>query len=401
MRKLPALALIPLLLLSGCAGSSKDLGANHSVSASPSIDPATLTPTEPNNTFVPKFHTHDYWAGRPSVQLFGNPFYTLQIGQNVVQEATYEGDSLILGRVEFDTKTDGEDVNAADKTDVVFQGTSRITAMFKWTDSQNVPGLKFYYKPANTPTYTLLGPITSGETYTIDMRPHWADMPHQLSLSRWKFRLDAFDPTTNAGPVKPNRGQGKIDASMTIFNGGERFIDPPHPYFFAAGPVRPAGEVTVSLENCAVVNNTRPGGEDLPVSSFSTGCGANPKGPMDYKPPAPAIVPWETTKMELHLYWNYTGPAPTPPVLGLKFHGGDTDVYRYPAAKAKTANSATYEIGVSEVMTDSPYASETDWRYGVYPIIQDQKDYGGAFTGKIHIVTFAIKEGDAVRGMGN
>jgi hypothetical protein len=397
---IPSLVLI--LLFSGCAGGNKadDVDLLPPVTESPA---ANTTAEQPVDEFVPKFHTHDYWSGRDKLNLFG-PF-DVELGSDAMQETFYENDKLILGRIDFDTKTDGEQINLADATDVVFQGTSKILVTIKWTDTNNVPGLRFYFKHAGTPIFTLLGPVTSGETYEIPLKQGWADMPHQLSLSRWKFRLEAYNPATGSYPIQPHASRGKVNVEMSIINGGEQFIDPPHPYFFQNGPVRYAGEVNATLNNCVVVNNTRPGGNSLPVGAVAFSC-SQARGPLDYKVDGTHIVPWETTKMLVTLYWNETAQnaaAPKPGIkLGLLFHGGDSDKYRYPKAVSSTANSATYEIGVSEAMSDSPYAQQSDWRYGVYPITQDQRDYGGSFSGAIHIATFAVKEGDtAGRGMGN
>jgi hypothetical protein len=399
--KFAPLALVLILLLSGCAGGNKANDVDLTpTSSAPS--PTNTTETEPTDAFVPKFHTHDYWSGRDKLVLFGPK--DLEVGSDVMEETYFENDKFIVGRVDFDTKTDGEQINLADATDVVFQGTSKILVTVKWTDTQNIPGIRFYFKHAATPIFTLLGPVSSGETYEIPLKQGWADMPHQLSLSRWKFRLEAYNPAMSGYPVQPHSSRGKVNVEMHIVNGGEQFIDPPHPYFFQNGPVRYAGEVNTTLNNCVVVNSTSPGGNQLPVGATSFSCGPT-RGPVDYKVDGNHIVPWETTKMHVSLFWNETtqGGTPKPGVkLGLLFHGSDSDKYRYVKALTATANSATYEIGVSEAMSDSPYATQSDWRYGVYPIVNDQRDYGGTFTGNIHIVAYAIKEGDASgRGMGN
>src|SRR5688572_18528474 len=119
-----ALLLPFCLLLAGCAGSPN---AGPSDSSAPPLTtdeaPPSPSPTE-EEQFVPKFHTHDYWGGRPSMILFEKS--DVPIGQDALGETTFTSNAVIVGSTTFDTKLDGEDVNTADKTDVVFQGTERI-----------------------------------------------------------------------------------------------------------------------------------------------------------------------------------------------------------------------------------------------------------------------------------
>jgi len=229
-----------------------------------------------------------------------------------------------------------------------------------------------------------------------------ADMPHQLSLSRWKFRLDAFNPATDNLPVEVNYGKGVVHVEMWIFNGGGRFIDPPHPYFFTKSPTRYGGEVNVTLRNCVVVNDTKIGDQQNPVNPMGINC-PNPRGPVDLRVEPPHIIPWETTKARIEMWYNLSGyPANPPFTLGLKFHGSDHVRYQFPAAKETKPGYAVYEVGVSEQMTDSPYASQSDWMFGVYPIVNGVSDYGGEFSGGVHIQIISIKEGETGgRGMGN
>lgn len=392
MRLEPWLAAT-LILVSGCAGQASPTDAGGASETAPiNVDPAP-SPTEPNNTFVPKFHTHDYWSGRSSLILFGP--HNVRLGQDLLEETYFQENGVLVGATTFDTKTDGEDVSLADKTDVVYQGTSRIEVTFKWRESNELPGVSFYFKPANTPTFTLLGPVQNGQTYRIDMKPGWADMPHQLSLSRWKFRLEAYNPATAGYPYKVHVARGEVEVSMTIFNGGERFIDPPHPYFFTGGPVRYAGEVNRTFSNCVYVNNTKLVSSQPHANPVST-CALT-----GLAPDAPHIVPWETTTLVAELWYNHTGATSSVPhALGLMFHASDGNAYKFPKAVTTGPGYVRYEIGVTEAMSDSPYATQTDWRFALYPIVADQKDYGGDFSGNVHLRLTALKEGDTSgRGM--
>ena len=394
MKQIGVLLLLLTVLFAGCSGSD---ATEIAPDPTPTTDTSAVppTPTEDPNVFTPKFHTHDYWAGRPSMYLFED---TVQIGQDALGETAISNSGIIIGTTTFDTQDDGDDSRSSDKTDVVYQGTERIDVMLTWTDANQIPGINFYYKPANSPQFVSLGPLESGATASIFLRPHMADMPHQVSLSRWKFKIEAFDPQTQAMPMRAYRAMGEVAVEMQIFNGGDQFIDPPHPYFFTSGPTRFAGEVNKTFSNCVFVNNTKhhESQPDAPQQAIAYGCTLE-----GFAPEPRNIVPWETTTVVLELWYNYTSAASVPRTMGLKFHASDSNEYRYPTPKDTTAGYARYEIEVSESMTDSPYANDSDWRFGVYPIVQDQGDLGSEMTGNVHILSTAISDGAQGRGMGN
>lgn len=394
MKQIAAFLLLASLLLSGCAGKGDTTDVLPDPTLASETTTAPPTPTEDPNVFVPKFHTHDYWVGRESVFLFNGP---VQIGEDALGETAITNQGVIVGTTTFDSKTDGDHLDTSDATDVVYQGTERIEVMVSWTDTNAIPGLNFYFKPANSPSFTLLGPMENGKPASIYLRQGMADMPHQVSLSRWKFKLEAFDPQTQAFPMKVFRAKGQVAVEMKIFNGGDQFIDPPHPYFFTTGPTRFAGEVNKTFSNCVYVNNTRHHDSQPSTQPIAYGCSLE-----DYAPEAGHIVPWETSRAIIELWYNYTAPtSAVPHVLGLKFHGSDTSEYSYPTAAESKPGYLRYEVDVSEPMTDSPYARQTDWRFGVYPVIADQGDIGGDMTGDIHILLTAVSDGASGRGMGN
>jgi hypothetical protein len=396
MKQIGAFLLLTSLLLAGCAGKDApgDVLSDPTLTTETSVAPPS--PTEDPNEFVPKFHTHDYWAGRPDMVLYAGD---VAIGEDALGETAITNAGIIIGTTTFDTKADGDDSRSSDKTDVVYQGTERIDVTLTWTDATAIPGINFYYKAANSPQgqFTLLGPLESGQTASIFLRMGMADMPHQVSLSRWKFKLEAFDPQTQAMPMRAYRAMGDVNVEMKIFNGGDQFIDPPHPYFFTEGPTRFAGEVNKTFTNCVYVNNTRLHESQPSTEAVAYGCKLD-----GFSPAMGNIVPWETSKVVLELWYNYTSPGGAGPrSMGLKFHASDTSAYTYPKAVESKAGYARYEIEVTEAMTDSPYARESDWQFGVYPIVQDQRDLGSEISGDVHILSTAISDGAQGRGMGN
>lgn len=394
MRSILALALALGLLLAGCTGGGG--GASDPLDTTPTTSDTSPSPTnnsQEEEEFVPKFHYHDYWRERDKVQLFDSS-KAIMIGQDPYNEFYTFNQDVVIGSVTFDPETDGDDGEASQRSDVVYQGTERVEIKVTWTDTQNIPGLSFHFSPANTPDFLRLGPVKSGQTYTIEMKENWADMPHQLDVSRWAFRLDAYDERFENYPVRVHRASGEVHVEMWIINGGEKFIDPPHPYFFKEGPSRSAGEIKKNFVDCIVVNSSKVDKYYVPPTAVGFQCG-HAQGPIDLMPPAPYIVPWETTTLVIELHYNLSSKASViPHKVGLMFHGADSLKYRYPQPKTSTSNYVRYEVAVTERMSDTPYADETDWRYGLYPIINDQKDLGGDITGNFNIVLTAVKAGD-------
>lgn len=393
MKQIGVALLFLTVLFAGCSGADGATEALPEPTLTTDTSAVPPSPTEDPNVFTPKFHTHDYWADRPSMYLFNGD---VAIGQDALGETAITNSGVIIGTTTFDSKTDGDHTRSSDSTDVVYQGTERIDVMLTWTDTNQIPGINFYYKPANSPSFTLLGPLESGKTASIFLRQGMADMPHQVSLSRWKFKLEAFDPQTQAMPMRAYRAMGEVAVEMQIFNGGDQFIDPPHPYFFTSGPTRLAGEVNKTFTNCVFVNNTRHHESQPSVQSIAYGCTLE-----GFAPEVGNIVPWETTKVVLELWYNYTSASQVPRTMGLKFHASDSGEYRYPNPAEVKPGYARYEIEVSEPMTDSPYARVSDWQFGVYPVIQDQGDLGSEISGNIHILSTAVSDGAQGRGMGN
>lgn len=393
MRFLVALGLLTVLVVSGCLGSAPPAPqATTEVPVITAVAPSP-TPTSEVPVFVPKFHMHDYWNGRAEVVLFSG---TIRLGEDLQKEVKNRGNTTIIGFKDFHPKSDGDDVGSADKTDTVYQGTKEIVVKVDWpsdTTSQ-IKGVTFSYKSAAGPTYSFIPNMQKGKEYTILVRKGMADMPHQLELSRWRFGLEAYDGTQDALPQRTYVAKGDVTVFMKILNGGERFIDPPHPYFFPHGPVRYAGEINQTLSTTVMTNASVQGQRAQVVVGSQL---------MGWKVGNRNIIPWETTLTRVWLYYNYTGKATAlPHQLALRYADASGPDENTPKAAAEGSNWAYYDIPTTEAMTDSPYATSSDWAWGVYPIVNGQPDLGGDFEGTVHILVHAVKEGEtASRGMGN
>ncbi len=392
MAQKPLLLLTILaLLFAGCSGGGGDAGLPQDTGtptdgASPSpggsddddTDPDDPTPGVECASDDPKFHTHDYWGLRTDYVLFED---TLTLAQDATKETETTADGTIIGKKVFNTETDGDDDQALDKTDIVYQGTKEIAVILDW-DAATVPGVAFAFKHASTPEFSPLIPTQSGQEFTIKLQSRWADMAHQDSVSRWSFQVVAYDQQQSASPYPVHAARGDVTVFMEIRKGDGASIDPPHPPFYCGTDVLYGGEINATVSNAAMVtvsagdvHNQVAAGSEL----------------EDFAPSAPHVVPTETTLLRAWLHYNYTGPAADQQhTLGLKFHGADTVEYQFPDPADTDAGYAYYEIPVDGMMTDSPYAFQTDWRYGVYPILNGQAQQGD-FQGDFHIVLQTLK----------
>jgi hypothetical protein len=372
--------------MAGCSGGDAgplDTGEPTDASGTPGStegggeEPEPKDPTEATgcSSDDPKFHTHDGWGIRDSFVLYDGQIALAQQPQNELQ--IDPSGQVVIGYREFDPETDGDDDGSSDKSDIVHQGTKEILVRFSWEDT-TIPGLQFWFKHAGSPEFIPLGPVASGQDYVIRLQPRWADMAHQESVSRWAFAIAAYDPAQSSSPAPAHAARGTVNVFMEIHKGDASMIDPPHPAFFCKTSVRYAGDINRSISAAVVAkveeNEVHQGGQ---LDAF--------------QPEAPHIVPMETTTLRVWLYYNYTGPAAADlHALGLKFHGVDSPFYQSPEPTDVGAGYAYYEIPVDGTMTDSPYAFQTDWEYGVYPIVNGEEQTGD-FQGDVHIFLQAVK----------
>jgi hypothetical protein len=381
MRQRLALLALPFLL-SGCFGGGHAAEAPDDATRVVAPPTTSLPPTpsmEPANT--PKYHPHDLWGDRTSVILFES---RVRLGDDVEHESYYRDGVLVSGYVEFTPRSDGDDSTSVDKADVVYQGTKALVAKVEWaTDpaSAQIPGLTFLYKPANSARFTPVENVrNAGEVY-VPLSKGMADMPHQMKLSRWRFALEAYDPATAAYPQKAYAARGEAKVTITALNGGEKSIDPPHPYNFLQAGQRPAGEIRKSLD--AVVASSEQSGAVQPQGEPLSGWQVDP----------PTIIPWETTKVHARLYYNYTGnlapgEAAAAHELRLTYTDASGPEVKTPSPSKTGPGFALYEIPVLPNQGDDPYATHSDWTWGVAPHVAAQ-DAASDFKGDVHLVLVA------------
>ena len=387
-----ALVLVLLLAtgLAGCSGGGGSAGPADPTSGGSTDGPGTggTSPTggsgeDPDPTKEgtgcssddPVFHTHDNWGIRSFYALYGG---TLEIGSNPRAESSIGLNGATIGFVTFDTETDGSNDGDTDKTDIVMQGTKDITVRLDWTDS-GIPGLKFFFKHANSPEFIALGAMENGIDYTIVLKERWADMAHQDLVSRWRFYVEAYDPEQETSPYPVHVAQGSFDVFMEIHKGDAGQIDPPHPSFYCESKVRYGGEINKTLSQSVVVT-VDAGTEGVPREQVAQGTVLD-----GWAPDPPHFIAWQTNEVRVTLNYTYTGQATNVPrAMGLKYHAADSLTYQYPEPETEEAGSAFYRIPITEKMTDSPYAFSTDWEFGVYPILNNEEEQGD-WTGAVEI----------------
>lgn len=379
MRPLILASLLVFLAFSGCMGGSDEAQPNVATddsAVSPTDGTNPTSPTDstgaPVNECDQKYHAHDNWGTRTELYLFNN--YEVDLGNDPVHEMNYRDGILILGYQALDTRMDGADVGSSDKSDVVLQGTKELRFTISWASDANIPGLTFYFKPANSPRFTEVEDIQNGEEYVIGIGKGMSDMAHQLSLSRWKFALEAYDPAVAGAPAKAYAAVGQAKITMKAIKGDASHLDDPHPYFFVDSSTRLGGELNRTLDTVTVNSD--------PAPAFEYGSSM-----FGWKMDAPYIVPWDTLEVWAWLHYNYTGSASAVAHdLGLRFTDSSGTDQKSPEATDSGDNWAFYKIPIEPIQADGPYAKSTDWVWGVYPILNgDVDDRGGDFKGDIHL----------------
>lgn len=378
-----AVLLLLLPLLAGCLGGSahSDVAEpppTHVVEASP-----TTSATAPlNDSQVPKYHPHDLWGGRTSVDLFVG--YPVVLGQDPQEETSFHPDegAVVSGYREFDMRADGDDSSSVDKADTVYQGTNAIVVKLEWAadqTDQRIPGITFLYKPANSVHFTPLVGAPNGQEFSIPVGKGMADMPHQLKLTRWKFALEAYDPTLAGYPEKAYVAHGTVKVTMRALNGGVTSLDPPHPYNFLSSREVAAGEVHRSID-VAYAESDATGGQFLKGEPS-----------LGWHVDAPYIVPWETTTLKVTVDYKYTGSATAlAHALALRYSDAGSPEVKSVAPKSTAAGTAYYEIEVKVNQADDPYATRSDWTWGVVPVTNGQ--VGGEFQGDVTVKLLADGE---------
>ncbi|MBW3583578.1 MAG: hypothetical protein KY455_10820 [Euryarchaeota archaeon] len=423
LRMLVILAAVLIAPLSGCfsddkAKPSDDAADGVTVDAPPEAKTEETGEVikDHTNSADPKAHFHHLWNGREEVILWKDS----EPVEFKTMDFTFVGEYRSMTWAEFDLEDDGDDnsdplaADAAPKNvaDVVFAGTDYIEATFPDRFFDGVGKLSFFWKPANTNTFG--GGITVNPEDVVRIhlgQTGMADPAHQNAVSRWKFRLVAFETnevcelggdTTRAlcppamateAPTDPENPTLKMGGfGMIAHNGGTESLDPPHPDFW--GSANTLVFKTIEREVTDPVVQTPVVREKSPLLT-------------DIAPLPGDVVPMGTERVEVTVDWE-ASQAPDNFLLKLRYHGADDIDYIDAQPKDGTEKTGaspdggnTYVIynvegGKDLGLVDPPYEARSFWRFEVVPSLMDPQnsavENAGVFQGSFSISVKVFKQ---------
>lgn len=400
-----ALLLVFLVPFSGCFGSD-DPGTGSDTSVDQPADPDVDVGNGKNATDdldelrdkereqgtverVPSAHFHHYWGNPPidSATLFDG---TVELNNDACQPdqinrqqppciAAAEGETHV-GSVSFTPEDDFDDVSQptdnaimSGKSDTVLLGTKELAVTISW-EADSVGELLFFFKPANNPSFLPRQEsdyyrVINGIPFTVPIDKRMADPAHQIMVSRWAFMLVA-----NGGPPVADQpwsapmkvGSGELDVVMEIMNGGEEYIDDPHPDPWGGQDIlryqKTSGDFTISSVSAeGVAHAEYDGGTDIMI-------------PSDDKSFA-RIVPAGIQTLTAKVWVNTTQQGAEDVEWGFRYHGADTLDYTTVVGTA-AGDAMLYEIAIESFEVDPPYEFESYFRFEFFPMVGDNEDVG-------------------------
>ena len=344
MRLSVVLAAIALLF-AGCASSDEPEPAATNETpagdAAPTVAPVDdgTVPMDMDVGAAP--HIHDYWQGKERVTLFegtvtpnstGDAFFATTFTAIFAQEARVGGQPWLL--------PDGS---------IVFEGTGSMEVTATLPDPTTT-SLAMSYKSAERPDFT--DPITlpTGTPVVIEIAPQMTDMPHSAT-SRWAFFFQPEAPGTMLGPFEL-----KID----VVNMRDVGLFPGHPDLFEGANEKVLMDGHHRTEKFAYATRAA---YLLQNGDF---------GEPEFTPEQ--IVPMETTLIRVEVLITGTEAAAGEVTEARFFYrGADTSALQpggEPVEGSFAEGRLVWEVPVEMIMTDSPYATESQWRFMVEPATQ-------------------------------
>jgi hypothetical protein len=322
-----------LVLLGGCAAPAMEPAPTPAVVTDPR-DYSYLDAAEPGS------HIHDYWGGRDEVTVLD----VEHGGMSASCSGCGDGMQVFWARPE-------EGI-------IVPQGTAwlNITATWSASTESRFTGMQIMVKTAKDAEERTLGATQNGVTFTLNSSQEMNDPPHYV-LSLWRFGLKA----TGGQEVS---FEGKIQVKAVAVRGLPLVPYPPHPDRWQGET-----ELVVAQDRHTVTVQYE---RDHPQGGSSKVCYGGCVGwisPLDG-----AVVPFET------------GGLPTG--LGLRFHGADTWTMTSVPATMPVPGTLVFEIPVSGLMADSPYAPQSLWEFQLF---LDEPGPLRAWTGTYTFEARAIK----------
>lgn len=340
---------------------------------------------DPNARFIGSPHRHDWWGEDKEVVIMDRDISmgtTGVCGTAVIANSCYSGfliENTIGGkqpesRIVFSSAPD-----ETSRPSIVFEGTGRLTAEVR---VDNV--LHPFKIRAKIPDRSVEGSkgvtmrqvavvSTSTTSFEIkDILENNTDPPH-FRRSAWEFYLEA---TTGPSPQPLALYQGKMHWKVTVHRSDRVLpVDPPHPDYWGEDTQR-----VLLTKTCA---------ESRTPVSYSSPSGCNP-----VVPPPESTVTIGTARMKVTFTWTQTRPTPVKP--GLEYLGADTvsDTYYVqwikPPVTEDGADRRVYVFDVRSDQWDSPYVSQSDWKFRHFVDTGPPHDsaplWEGSITYKVEII---------------
>lgn len=231
---------------------------------------------------------------------------------------------------------------------IVFEGTGKLEFTATWTEA-TVTGMGMAFR---SPADSQFGPsveVKSATPIVIDVTPEMTDMPH-AKTSRWQFLMM---------PSQPGQAiVGKFHVKVDIIRVGDIEMFPGHPALFAGAHTleifKGSGSSTQNMFATDIVN-------------FAT------RQSTDDGVKAQQVVPMETRSMTGNVTIKSVSGANGAVQVYLLVKPADRNGYSFLEPIEKDDEKQTYSFAwlVNMTSTDSPYATESDWKFDVFTTADD------------------------------
>lgn len=403
-RTLPLLLglLLVVVPLAGCIGGSgsanqaADTGdvnntTNQSIDEVKNATKNSTIEVNKEQEFDPSssVHPHDYWSGRESVTI---------VDELNVQ--TNWGDRLSTDPVRWSTQPKFT-VDVPTKQgpegqiipNMVFPGTGSMDITLSWSGSTTngvrlcltnqgagdrsnfcaSDGQAEHLYESSGETWTITKDDTDSDNDPLLDKETW-DAPHSLK-SDWRFQVHLCAGPRTQAQCPPATGISGFTLSVTVNRGDNDLpIDPPHFAFYNnkdSLTVIPEHTRNSGASNYPTwtrnlyprLTNNQDDVQTVP-SGYYNGFLMTTDPAINTGTP---VVSWETSKLVATLSWSTNGE---PENLVLKYRTASDawgDPWRSAEQFGECSNQeCTYDIPVTQTEADSPYATTTQWEFGIF-----------------------------------
>lgn len=306
--------LVALLSASGCVQSpATDRDDGHF------LTPTEVAVTDSAAAAGSQMHVHDYWGNETERVLFHKIFQQLV------------GDDPFGTSYAYFAPPDGA---------IVAAGSRWMNFTSRWSsDSPTLRGVEFGFRAANGDIGWV--PMPREGTASLDLSEEMNDPPHP-PRSRWMFRVG-----TDGGPSVID-----LDVTVSIARDGSPLpMSPPHPDSWIGRPTAELYNVSGPLFKLLGAENVVQRGDQPPRNLTRV-----------------LPVPWETTRVDVVLHYNASGPGAIGLSPLMSWRGADKTPWEQERVAPEreggpTSGTIRWAIDVEPRMWDSPYATASQWGF--------------------------------------